>query len=179
MSPYRTLELVDDSSRCPRARILPYTAKPLATGRRGRSDPPSRNARRRPGARVPVRPLPRLHEVERHHDPEHGPRGAALARELRGEASTLRRGDGPACICLRGAHQRRHRPGPYRGVCWDADRLNLWRVGIYRILGSSRRRRQEARNASRGRATLQQEQFAWCSLTPGFQASRRSLVTIR
>ena len=64
-------------------------------------------------------------------DPQHGPRGAALAGELRGEAFDL----GDAGMDLLGFACEEHTNGgvgsdPTVGVCWDADRLNLWRVGI-------------------------------------------------
>ena len=65
------------------------------------------------------------------YDPQHGPRGAALARELRGEAFDLK----DAEMDLLGFACQEHTNGgvgsdPTVGVCWDADRLNLWRVGI-------------------------------------------------
>ena len=65
------------------------------------------------------------------YDPLHGPRGAALARELRGEAFDLK----DAEMDLLGFACEEHTNGgvgsdPTVGVCWDADRLNLWRVGI-------------------------------------------------
>jgi len=65
------------------------------------------------------------------HDPLHGPRGAGLARELRGEVFDL----GEAEMGLLGFACEEHTNGdvgsnPTVGVCWDADRLNLWRVGI-------------------------------------------------
>jgi uncharacterized protein len=65
-----------------------------------------------------------------HHDPLHGPRGAALARELRGEAFDLEETE----MDLLGFACEEHTNGgvgsdPTVGVCWDADRLNLWRVG--------------------------------------------------
>ena len=64
------------------------------------------------------------------YDPLHGPRGAALARKLRGEAFDLE----DAEMGLLGFACEEHTKGgvgsdPTVGVCWDADRLNLWRVG--------------------------------------------------
>ena len=64
------------------------------------------------------------------YDPLHGSRGAALARELRGEAFDLE----DAEMGLLGFACEEHTnggvsPDPTVGVCWDADRLNLWRVG--------------------------------------------------
>ena len=65
------------------------------------------------------------------YDPLHGPRGAALARELRGETFDLE----DAEMSLLAFACEEHTNGdvssdPTVGVCWDADRLNLWRVGI-------------------------------------------------
>jgi uncharacterized protein len=65
------------------------------------------------------------------HDPLHGPRGAALARELRGDAFDLEEAE----MALLGFACEEHTnggvaPDPTVGVCWDADRLNLWRVEI-------------------------------------------------
>jgi uncharacterized protein len=65
------------------------------------------------------------------HDPEHGARGAELARKLRGdlfEASDEQ-------LQLLEEACRQHTAGgissdPTIGVCWDADRLDLVRVGI-------------------------------------------------
>jgi uncharacterized protein len=64
------------------------------------------------------------------HDPLHGQRGAALARELRGEEFDLEDVE----MDLLGFACEEHTnggvdPDPTVGVCWDADRLNLWRVG--------------------------------------------------
>lgn len=61
------------------------------------------------------------------HDPDHGRRASALAREL----ATL---DDGRLLLLTAACDD-HADGftsaePTIGVCWDADRLNLWRVGI-------------------------------------------------
>lgn len=65
------------------------------------------------------------------HDPEHGKRGAKLARTMRDagdfeleEARLLKLEE--ACI----SHDKGGTSmDPTIGVCWDADRLNLWRVG--------------------------------------------------
>jgi len=61
----------------------------------------------------------------------HGHRGAALARRLNGEVFTL----SPdrldllcaACELHNGAPPTSH---PTLGVCWDSDRLDLWRCGV-------------------------------------------------
>ena len=64
-------------------------------------------------------------------DPDHGARGAAWAAKLRG---TLYQLDAPrlallveACTFHTGG---RHHADPTIGTCWDADRLDLGRVGI-------------------------------------------------
>lgn len=74
-----------------------------------------------------------LHDSQRYTDstdPGHGRRGGALARELlRGdEALSAAQVDQVVKACaLHTAGQTT--PDPTIGVCWDADRLNLWRVG--------------------------------------------------
>jgi hypothetical protein len=64
------------------------------------------------------------------HDPEHGNRGAALAREMRG-VMDLREDQLEALV----AACREHTSGgiatdPTIGPCWDADRLDLVRLGV-------------------------------------------------
>lgn len=65
-------------------------------------------------------------------DPEHGARGAALARELLPhalpdlDAARLEKLC-EACDLHTAAPPTRE---PTLGTCWDSDRLNLWRVGI-------------------------------------------------
>jgi uncharacterized protein len=65
-----------------------------------------------------------------HADPEHGIRGGELARELHGRLYRLpeKRLDLLITACIQ------HTDAPFSdeptlGVCFDADRLNLWRVG--------------------------------------------------
>jgi uncharacterized protein len=103
------------------------------------------------------------------HDPRHGPRGAALAGELRGGAFDL----DDAKMHLLGFACEEHTEGgvgrdPTVGVCWDADRLNLWRVGIRpdpRLLSTG-----AARNGGRimWARDLQQEHVDWEVLYRGF-----------
>ena len=103
------------------------------------------------------------------HDPQHGPRGAALAGELRGEAFDL----DDAKMDLLGFACDEHTNGevvadPTVGVCWDADRLNLWRVGIRpdpRLLSTG-----AARNGGRIKwaRALQRQHVAWEELYRGF-----------
>ena len=102
-------------------------------------------------------------------DPMHGPRAAVLASELRGGAFDL----GDEEMDLLSFACEEHTNGavskdPTVGVCWDADRLNLWRVGFEpdpRFL-STRAARSDERIAW-GR-DLQQEQFTWEVLFQAF-----------
>jgi uncharacterized protein len=104
------------------------------------------------------------------YDPEHGPRGAALARELRGEAFDLEEAEmGLLAFACEEHTNGGIGPDPTVGVCWDADRLNLWRVGIIpdpRFL-STEAARSEERIAWAN--DLQQEQFAWAELYRAFK----------
>lgn len=65
------------------------------------------------------------------HDPEHGARGAAYARTLLGEAFEMPEAEfarlEEACV---GHTDGLHHADPTIGTCWDADRLDLGRVGI-------------------------------------------------
>ena len=102
-------------------------------------------------------------------DPLHGPRGAALARELCGETFDL----GEPEMDLLGFACEEHTNGgvdsdPTVGVCWDADRLNLWRVGRRpdpRLLSTKAARSEERIAWARG---LQREHVAWEHLYLGF-----------
>lgn len=64
-------------------------------------------------------------------DPEHGERGAELACQLCGEAFELepRRLKKLVQAC-RGHNHGSTSPDPTVGACWDADRLDLDRIGI-------------------------------------------------
>jgi uncharacterized protein len=103
------------------------------------------------------------------YDPMHGPRGASLARDLRGGAFELE----DAGMDLLAFACEEHTsgglgPDPTVGVCWDADRLNLWRVGITPDPGflSTEAARSEERIA--WARDLQQEHFAWEDLYRAF-----------
>lgn len=75
-----------------------------------------------------------FHDARRHNDfddPQHGPRGAALAESLR--ATHLAHLTDPqfsllAVACRDHTHARTH-PDPTIATCFDADRLDLARVG--------------------------------------------------
>jgi hypothetical protein len=90
-------------------------------------------------------------------NPPHGPRGAALVRELRGEAFEL---EGAATGLLGFACEEHTNggvdPDPTVGVCWDSDRLILWRVGIRpdpRWLSTKSARSEEPIMWARGRSS--------------------------
>jgi uncharacterized protein len=103
------------------------------------------------------------------HDPLHGPRGAALARELRGGPFELE--DEEMDLLAFACEEHTNGgvgPNPTVGVCWDADRLNLWRVGIQpdpRFLSTQAARSEERIAWARD---LQQEHFAWKDLDRAF-----------
>lgn len=75
-----------------------------------------------------------LHDCQRQsegRDPEHGPRAAAMAEQLCGQLFQL----SPERLRLLTLACRDHEAGyvsanPTIGACWDADRLDLDRVGI-------------------------------------------------
>ena len=75
-----------------------------------------------------------LHDCKRRTEstePEHGPRAAAFARSLNGVLFTLSEDD----LSLLAFACERHEFGhvsedPTVGCCWDADRLDLPRVGV-------------------------------------------------
>jgi uncharacterized protein len=71
-----------------------------------------------------------MRENERE-DPDHGRRGAALAEELHGRYFLLSpERVGQLVEACAGHSDIRFSDDPTVGVCLDADRLNLWRVGI-------------------------------------------------
>ena len=104
------------------------------------------------------------------YDPLHGPRGAALARQLHGEAFDLE--DAEMNLLAFACEEHTNGgigPDPTVGVCWDADRLNLWRVGIIpdpRFLSTEAARSEERIAWAHG---LQQERFAWAELYRAFR----------
>ena len=103
------------------------------------------------------------------HDPMHGPRAARLARELRGVAFGL---DDARMGLLEFACEEHTNggisPDPTVALCWDADRLNLWRVGIRpnpRWLSTRAARSEESISRARD---LQRERFCWEGLCRDF-----------
>jgi uncharacterized protein len=75
-----------------------------------------------------------LHDSQRlsdGHDPDHGPRAAAWALQLQGDRFAL--GDEQLerlCHALTWHDRGQVSDDPTTGCCWDADRLDLPRVGI-------------------------------------------------
>lgn len=64
-------------------------------------------------------------------DPEHGPRGAALARSLRGDVFDLDEAEFKDLVTACTFHTRGRCEGTATvRTCWDADRLDLGRVGV-------------------------------------------------
>ena len=96
-------------------------------------------------------------------DPEHGPRGAALARELI-PAALPQVEDMDLQVLCRACELHTTAPPsghPTLGTCWDSDRLNLWRVGIEpspRYLSTEEAKRDER---IRWAETLQDRDFTW------------------
>ena len=103
------------------------------------------------------------------YDPLHGPRGAALATELRGEAFDLE--DAEMDLLAFACEEHTNGgvgPNLNVGVCWDADRLNLWRVGITpdpRFLSTEAARSEERIAWAHG---LQHKHFTWADLYRAF-----------
>jgi uncharacterized protein len=103
------------------------------------------------------------------HDPLHGPREAELARELHGEAFDLEDADmGPLGFACEEHTNGGVSSGLTIGGCWDADWLNLWRVGIRpvpRWLSTEAARNEERIGWARD---LQWERFSWEELCQRF-----------
>ena len=94
-------------------------------------------------------------------DPEHGPRGAKLAREL---LPPLGVSQEAIDLVARACELHTKAPAtddPILGLCWDSDRLNLWRVGIepdpYYLSTAAARKPERIKWA----LELQQEQPTW------------------
>ena len=105
------------------------------------------------------------------HDPEHGPRAAAFAPTLHGRhfhlaADQLDR-------LTRAIHD--HTAGRFAGdptvaVCWDADRLNLWRIGVRpdpKYLSTAAARRAEAIERA---AKLQGQRHDWATIVRAYRS---------
>jgi uncharacterized protein len=91
-------------------------------------------AKRTGADRQVIRLFALFHDSRREHDghdPDHGARGAEFAATLRGQEFDL--DDTRWAIfqyACRWHTQGKHHADPTIGTCWDADRLDLGRVGI-------------------------------------------------
>jgi uncharacterized protein len=102
-------------------------------------------------------------------DPMHGPRAAVLARDMRGGPFDLEdeEMDLLAFACEEHTNGKLGKDHT-TGVCWDADRLNLWRVGFEpdpRFLSTEAARNEERIVWAR---ELQQKTFTWEELFRAF-----------
>lgn len=92
------------------------------------------------------------------HDPDHGQRGAQLAKQLHGELFEL--SDAQFALLLeacRGHTHVRHHDDVTIGTCWDSDRLDLGRVGMKphpHYLNTDEAKRSETIHWADGRACL-------------------------
>ena len=117
---------------------------------------------RRPAPQIEVVQLfAVLHDCRRRNegdDPNHGPRAAKLARSLRGEVFELSDREFRMLhrACAGHTHERTH-PDETIQTCWDADRLDLGRVGITPnpyFLSTDAAKRPETIRWADGRATM-------------------------
>jgi len=117
-----------------------------------------------------------LHDSQRNtdaHDPLHGRKAAAFAAALNGGAFAL--DDKPLALLEEAC--AKHSDGllstdPTIAVCWDADRLNLWRVGRSpepRFLSTSLARLPKWLEAAR---CLQSQRFEWAEIYSRYQRGR-------
>ena len=100
------------------------------------------------------------------HDPGHGPRAAALMRELAGEGLLPLEAEALEALVLACALHADGRvtDDPIIGACWDADRLDLWRVGHVvdpELLSTAEARRPERIAGARA---LTRSGFEWEAL---------------
>ena len=115
-----------------------------------------------------------LHDSQRHNehrDPEHGARAGELAQELSAEGVIQLEEERLGQLvdaCTR--HDQGHvTDDPTVGVCWDADRLNLWRVGIIpdsRLLSTAAARDPELIAEA---ASFHGRRFAWDDLFADYE----------
>lgn len=108
------------------------------------------------------------------HDPDHGRRAGLLARRLNGSAFQL---DDDRLDRLQFACDHHTGGGrsadPTIAVCWDADRLNLWRVGTApdpRFLSTEPAREKEM---IRDAARLEAQHFEWEDIYRAYAESKR------
>jgi len=69
--------------------------------------------------------------INDHIDPDHGRRGAALAKSMRDELDMIDEEQFELLVHACNGHtDHTHHDDPTIGACWDADRLDLRRAGI-------------------------------------------------
>lgn len=94
-------------------------------------------------------------------DPEHGPRGAKLARELLPQYGVDQRTIDLVAEACELHTKASATDDPVLGLCWDSDRLNLWRVGTepdpYYLSTSAAKKPERIKWA----LELQEEQPSW------------------
>ena len=121
-----------------------------------------------------------LHDTRRRNDgrdPEHGPRAARLAREI--NDATLGLSHARLDVLARAIHDHTHAArsdDPTIAVCFDADRLNLWRVGITpdpSLLSTAPARRAETIEWSSG---LGAARLGWDDVVEAFAAPTPSVA---
>jgi uncharacterized protein len=95
-------------------------------------------------------------------DPQHGPRAAVLARRLNGTAFFLddARLEVLCYACDHHTHGKLS-ADPTIGVCWDADRLNLWRIGVRPDVQFLSTERAKIPEVIRAASRLEGQQFDW------------------
>ena len=109
--------------------------------------------------------------VDDGHDPGHGPRAAAFASTLHGRHFHLP--DDGLKRLTRAIHDHttgRLAADPTVAVCWDADRLNLWRIGVRpdpAFLSTAAARRPEAIEAA---ARLEGQRHDWGEIARRYRA---------
>jgi uncharacterized protein len=103
-------------------------------------------------------------------DPDHGRRGGELARRmLKPPPWMVTQGQLEILVTACELHTEAERTDdPTLGVCWDSDRLNLWRVGIrpsFRYLSTA-----PARDANRIEWTrrLQDSDVTWARILKAY-----------
>ena len=124
-----------------------------------------------------------LHDCRRetdNYDPEHGPRGAEFTRQLydQGELSFLRTDQlEKLCAAIYYHSEGETSADPTIAVCWDADRLNLWRVGVRpspKLLSTEAAKKGERIEWAR---KLQSQNFSWLYILDKFQSVPHSPVS--
>jgi uncharacterized protein len=109
------------------------------------------------------------------HDPNHGPRAATLAQELNGAFFHL---DDTQLKLLQRACNG-HTFGkltndPTIAACWDADRLNLWRLGVEPSTRFLSTEAAKERKRIKWASEVVQQAFTWTEIFVAFEQCNRS-----